>query len=115
MLKSEYGQLIDCISAPYNLHESNKSTHMHHLNKVLDICMNKSDNMFFLRDFNFETSGNYLNGFCNISNLRSIVSELNGFKNLNNPSCIDSFITSHRSCFQNTVSIDNGIPDFHRM
>ena len=86
---------------------------MHHLNKVLDIHMNKSDNIFFLRDFNSEMSGNYLNGFCNISIVRNNVSELNCFKNLNSLSCIDSFITNHRRYFPNTVSIEKGISDFH--
>ena len=87
---------------------------MHHLSKGLDIYMNKYDNMF-LRYFNSETSGNYLNDFCNVYNLQNIVKEPDCFKNSNNPSCTDLFLTNHPRCFQNTVYIIKGFSDFHKM
>ena len=99
----------------YNLHKSNISTHMHHLSKGLDIYMNKYDNILFLGDFNSETSENYLNDFCNVYNLRKMVKEETCFKNPENPSCIDLFLINRPRCFQNTVAVETGISDFHKM
>ena len=99
----------------YNLHKSNISTHMHHLSKGLDIYMNKYDNILFLGDFNSETSENYLNDFCNAYNLRKMVKEETCFKNPENPSCIDLFLINRPRCFQNTVAVETGISDFHKM
>ena len=84
-----------------NPHKSNISTQMYHLSKGLDICMNKYDNILFLGDFNSETSENYLDDFCNVYNLRNIVTEPTCFKNPENPSCIDLFLINRPQCFQN--------------
>ena len=51
--------------------------------------MNKYDNTLFLRDFNCETSENYLNDFYNAYNLRNNVKESTCFKDPDNLSCID--------------------------
>ena len=53
--------------------------------------------------------------FCNVYNLRNIVKEPNCFKNPDNPSCIDLFLTNHPRCFQNTIVVETGISDFHKM
>ena len=37
------------------------------------------------------------------------------FKNASNPSCIDVMLTNHPSSFQNSLAIDTGLSDFHRM
>ena len=99
----------------YNPYKSNISTHMHHLSKGLDIYMNKYDNILFLGDFNSETSENYLNDFCHVYNLRNIVKKPTCFKNPNNPACIDLSLTNRPRCFQNTVAVETGISDFHKM
>ena len=99
----------------YNSHKSNISTHMHHLSKGLDIHMNKQDNILFLGDFNSETLENYLNDFCNVYNLWNIVKEPTCFQKLDNPSCIQLFLTNRLRCFQNTVAVETGISDLHKM
>ena len=73
---------------------------MHHLNKGLDIHMNKYDNILFLEDFNSERLENYLNNFCNVYNLRNIVKEPTCFKNPDNPSCKDLFLANRRGAFK---------------
>ena len=73
---------------------------MYHLNKGLDIHMNKYDNILFLEDFNSERLENYLNNFCNVYNLRNIVKEPTCFKNPDNPSCIDLFLANRRGAFK---------------
>ena len=97
----------------YNPYKSNISTHMPHLSKVLDICMNKYDNILFLGDVNSEALENYLNDFCNVYNLRNIVKERS--KSPGKPSCIDLFITNRPRCFQNTVAEGTGISHFHNL
>ena len=37
------------------------------------------------------------------------------FKNPSNPSCIDVMLTNHSRSFQNSLAIDTGLSDFHRM
>ena len=85
---------------------------MHHLSKGLDIYMTKYDNILFLGGFNSERSENY---FFNVYNLRNIINEPTCFMNPNNPSCIDLFLTNRPRCFQNTVALERGISDFHKM
>ena len=77
--------------------------------------MNKYDNILLLGDFNSETSENYLNDFCNAYNWRKMVKEEICFKNPENPSCIDLFLINRPRCFQNTVAVETGISDFHKM
>ena len=69
----------------------------------------------FLKDLNIESSDPVLNDFCNIYNLFSLVKEPTSFKNSYNPSCIDLFLTNYPRSFQNTVSIETGISDFHKL
>ena len=56
-----------------------------------------------------------LNDFCNVYNLFSLVKEPRSFKNPYNSSCIDLFLTKRPQCFQNTVTIETGILDCHKM
>ena len=88
---------------------------MIYLSKGLDISMNIYDSILFLGDFNSETSENYWSDFSNLYNLRNIVKETTCFKNPDNPSCIDLFLANHPRCFQNTVAVETGNSDFHKM
>ena len=68
-----------------------------------------------LENLNVESSDPVLNDFCNVSNLFSLVEEPTCFKNPDNPSCIDLFLTNRPRSFQNTLTIETGISDFHKM
>ena len=68
-----------------------------------------------LGDLNVESSDPVLNDFCNVYNLFSLVKEPTCFKNPDNPSCIDLFLTNRPRNFQNTLTINTGISDFHKM
>ena len=48
-------------------------------------------------------------------NLKNLINMPTCFKNLSNPSCIDLMLTNHPRSFQNSLSIDPGVSDFHRM
>ena len=68
-----------------------------------------------LGDLSIESSYPILNDFCNVYNLFSLVKEPTCFKNPYNPSCIDLFLTNRPRSFQNTLTIETGISDFHKM
>ena len=68
-----------------------------------------------LGDLDVESSYPVLNGFCNIYNLFSLVKEPTCFTNPYNPSFIDILITNRPRCFQNTLTVETGISDFHKM
>ena len=68
-----------------------------------------------LGDLNFESSDLALNDYSNVYNLFSLVKEPTCFKNPYNPSCIDIFLKKRPPNFQNTLTIETGIWDFHKM
>ena len=66
-------------------------------------------------DLNSDVGENCLNGFCNVSSLKTLNRGPTCFKNSNNPSCIDLFFINWQQCFQQTCAIKTGISDFHKM
>ena len=52
--------------------------------------------------------------FCDSYNLKNLIKEPTCFKNASNPSCIDLMLTNSRS-FQNSLNIETGLSDFHKM
>ena len=68
-----------------------------------------------LGGLNVESSDPVLNNFCNVYNLFSLFKEPTCFKNPDNPSYIDLFLTNRPRSFQNTLTIETGISDFHKM
>ena len=68
-----------------------------------------------LGDLNVESSDPVLNDFCNVYNLFSLVQEPTCFKNPDTLSCVDLFLTNLPRSFQNTLTIETGISDFHKM
>ena len=66
-------------------------------------------------DLNSEVSENCLNGFCSVSNLKTLNRGSYCFKNPNNPPCIDLFLTNRQQCFQQPCTLETGISDFHKM
>ena len=85
------------------------------MRKGLDTYISQYDNIMLLGDVNVESSYPVLNDFCNVYNLFSLVKEPTCFKNPYNPSCIDLFLTNRPRSFQNTLTIETGISDFHKM
>ena len=94
-------------------HRNNISNHISHLSKGLDNYISHYD-ILFLGDFNSQPSENCVNDFCNVYNLSNLVKEPTCYKNPDNPSCIDLFLTNRPKCFQSTMTMGTGIPDFHK-
>ena len=85
------------------------------MSKGLDTYISQYDNILLLGDLNVESSDPILNDICNVYNLFSLVKKPTCFKNPFNPSYIDLFLTNRPRSFQNTLTIETGISDFHKM
>ena len=57
-----------------------------------------------------EVSNLFLEQFCSLYNLKSLINEPTHFKSVDNPSCTDLILTNHPKCFQNS-----GVYDFHKL
>ena len=53
--------------------------------------------------------------FCDIYNLKNLISSPTYFKSVENPTSIDVFLTNRHNCFQNSCVIETGISDHHKM
>ena len=62
-----------------------------------------------------EVSNLFLEQFCSLYNLKSLINEPTHFKSVDNPSCIDLILTNHPKCFQNSGVYETGISDFHKL
>ena len=99
----------------YNPKYSQISHHLKEIGKDLDVLTSKYDNIILMGDFNAEPADTVVSDFCEIYNLKNIIREKTCFKNPNNPSCIDLIITNRPKSFQNSMFIETGLSDFHKM
>ena len=81
----------------------------------LDIYLNSYENLIILGDFNSEVTEKAMQEFCEIFNLKSLISQPTCFKTILNPSCIDLILTNRKRCFQNSNVIETGISDHHKL
>ena len=91
------------------------ATHLSKLNLCIEKFTCDYDNLIIMGDFNSEPSDNELQEFCNSFTLKNLVKEPTCYKNVNNPSCIDLILTNRPTSFQNTITLETGISDFHKM
>ena len=81
----------------------------------LDKQLGNYDNIFILGDFNASVSENDMKDFCEMYDLENLTSGPTCFKNANNPSSIDVMLTNRKTSFQNSMSIETGLSDHHKM
>ena len=53
--------------------------------------------------------------FCEIYDLHNLIKEPTCFKNAKNPSSIDVILTNRKGSFQNSMVIETGLSDHHKM
>ena len=99
----------------YNPHKNNILNHISHLRKGPDNYVSHYDNILLLGDLNSQPLENCVNDFCNACNLSNFVKKPTCYKNSDNPSCVDLFLTNRPKCFQSTMTMEIGIPDFRKM
>ena len=66
-------------------------------------------------DFNIELKEANMTTFCNQYKLKALNEEPTCFKNYANPPCIDLYLTNCPKSFQNTLTIESGLSDFHKL
>ena len=88
---------------------------MNELGKALDIYLHKYDHILLIGDFNSEISERSIHDFCNVYNLESLSNTPTCFKNPENPSCIDLLLTNSKNNFDETVVLESGLSDFHKL
>ena len=81
----------------------------------MDLYSSKYDNFFLLGDLNSQPSEPTIKDFCQLYSCKNIIKDNTCFKNVQNPSCIDLIITNRPKSFQNSVVIETGLSDFHKM
>ena len=77
--------------------------------------MAKYEKYLVIGDLNAETEEPIMREFCDSYNLKNLIKEPTCFKNPSNPSCIDLMLTNSNRSFQNSLNIETGLSDFHKM
>ena len=99
----------------YNNHKSNINNFLENIGDILDHHICKLENLLLLGDFNCEITENPLKIFCDTYNLQNLVTEPTCYKNPLNPSSIDLILTNHSRLFHNTIVLETGLSDHHKM
>ena len=81
----------------------------------MDKYSSKYDNLILLGDLNSEPTEAVARDFCQIYGCKNLIIDNVCFKNLEKPSCIGVIITNRPTCFQNSVTLEAGSSDFHKM
>ena len=72
------------------------------------------DNIVVLGDFNSEPY-DPLDEFCNLYNMKNLITVPTCFKSLESPSCIDLIITNRPRSFMDSMAFETGVSDFHKL
>ena len=88
---------------------------MNQLGPCLDHYMSKYENFLLLGDFNSEMSESVTIDFCAIYNLINLIKGPTCFKNVENPSIIDLILTNRGIRLQNSMTIETGLSDHHKL
>ena len=99
----------------YNPHSDSSSYFLSHIGKALDKLLGNYDNILLLGDFNSTQEEQCMKDFCETYNLENLIKEPTCFKNPNNPSSIDVMRTNRKNSFQNSMTVETGLSDRHKL
>ena len=75
----------------------------------------KYDNFILLCDLNSKPAESAVSDFCQIYGCKNLIKDNTCFKNSEKHSCIDLIVTSRPKYFQNSLTLETGLSDFHKM
>ena len=101
------------INDSYNPNKNCLSNHLECLNRIIGEYSKLYQSSLFWGDFNASVSEKYLEEFCNLNGLTSLIKKPTCFKNPDKPTCIDLILTNQPSCFQHSKVFETGLSDFH--
>ena len=103
------------IFGSYHRPKQNDDYYFDHVTHALDFYARSYDKFLLAGDFNSEEHQLSLNSFLNQQNSKNLVKDKTCFKSIVNPRCIDLLITNSPMSFQNTIALNVGCSDFHKM
>ena len=115
MSKSIWEKKSDSFAAHITQKNPLISEQLNKIGKNLDFLLLKYDNFMLIGDFNEESTEATVSDFCEIYNLKYLIKEKTCFKNPTKPTSIDLIVTNRPKCFQDTVALETGLSDFHKM
>ena len=104
--------LVNC---PYNANNSNICDYLRSLGKSLDTLLTHYDKLFLMRNFNAGEANIHIKDFCNLYKLKNLIKVPTSFKNPDNPKTIDLMLTKSVRSFQNSLALETGLSEFHKM
>ena len=99
----------------YNPHKEGITKFLNGISEEIDKLMPKYENLLMLGDWNSSVNEESMANFCEMYNLENLIKEPTCFKSTENPSSIDIILTNKKLSFQNTMTIETGLSDFHKM
>ena len=99
----------------YNPNKNLILNHPKEISKILDNYSSKYDNFILLDDLNSEPTESAVRDFCQIYGCKNLIKDNTCFKNREKPSCTDLIITNRPKSFQNSVTLEIELSDFHKM
>ena len=78
----------------------------------MDNYSSKYDNFILLGDLNSDPTESAVRDICQIYGCQNLIKDN---KNPEKPSCIDLIITNRPKSFENSVTLETGLSDFHKM
>ena len=99
----------------YNPQKENIGDFLDKVSLELDKLLSKYENLLMLGDWNSAVSEEDMKNFCNMYDLENLIKEPTCFKSTENPSSIDVILTNRKYKFQNSMTVETGLSDFHKM
>ena len=99
----------------YDPHKSNISYFLSHVGRKLDKLLPKYVNILLLGDWNSAVTEMEMKEFCEIYNLENLIKHPTCYKSAANPSSIGIMLTNKTLSFQNSMTVETGLSDFHKM
>ena len=101
--------------AGYNPHKDMISYFLTHVGNTLDKLLVGYDNILILGDFNSSLAEPTMKDSCETDNLGNLIKEPTCYKNASNPSSMDVMLTNRENSFHNSVAIETGLSNYHKM
>ena len=99
----------------YNPQKEKIANFLDQLSIELDSHLPNYENLLMLGDWNSAVTEKEMAEFCEMYQLDNLIKEPTCFKSLENPSSIDLMLTNKKNSFQNSMAIETGLSDFHKM
>ena len=103
------------VMSGYNPRKEYTSYFLSHVSKGLDKVLADYENFLLLGDFNSQISETHMKNFCDLYDLENLIKGPTCYKNPNNLSSIDLMLTHRKGSFYNSMAIETGLSDCHKM